>query len=42
MSFGVERETAQNVDLGPKVYAKWKTLWICINSQEVGLEAATL
>ena len=24
------------------MYAKWKTLWICINSQEVGLEAATL
>ena len=38
----VERETAQIISYGPKFRTKWKTMWIRIDSQEVGLEAATL
>ena len=42
MSFVVERETAQNIANGPKSGLSGKTMWDCPDSQEVGLEAATL
>ena len=38
----VERETTQTASYGPKVIAKWETKWEGTDSQEVGLEAATL
>ena len=42
LSFIVERETAQTTSEGPEVHAQWKRLLNRKNSQEVGLEAATL
>ena len=38
----VERETTQTASQGPEIKAKWETKWEGIDSQEVGLEAATL
>ena len=38
----VERETTQTASYGPQIKAKWETKWKGIDSQEVGLEAATL
>ena len=40
--FVVERETAQTAGQGPQIQAKWERMWERSDSQEVGLEAATL
>ncbi len=38
----VRREKGNPDPQGPKFCAKWKTMWKGTDSQEVGLEAATL
>ena len=37
-----EREPAQSAGYGPHVVTKWERKWERTDSQEVGLEAATL
>jgi hypothetical protein len=38
----VERDTPQTASSGPTFLAQWEPMWNCLDSQEVGVEAAPL
>ena len=38
---GSREGNSPDLQLRSQIYAKWKTMWICKNNQDVGLEAAT-
>ena len=42
LSFIVERERAQTISKGPKVFVKWEKRWRYTDNQDVGLEAAII